>query len=41
MHPQCSKDLMDKTKEELDDLDEYYCEDCRTRIQQEELEEDL
>ena len=32
VHPQCSKDLQSKTKEELDDMDEYYCEDCKARI---------
>jgi hypothetical protein len=39
LHPQCTSDLRDKSKQELDTIEEWYCEDCVARIQREE--EDL
>lgn len=38
LHPQCTSDLCDKTKEELDAIEEWYCEDCIARIQREDNE---
>lgn len=40
VHPQCTTDLKDKTKEELDEIQEWYCEDCIARIIKEEDDED-
>ena len=40
VHPQCTTDLSEKSKQELDDIEEYYCEDCRSRIKSEEQEDD-
>ena len=37
LHPQCTSDLRDKSKEELDAIEEWYCEDCVARINREEL----
>lgn len=36
LHPQCTSDLRDKSKPELDAIEEWYCEDCVARIQREE-----
>ncbi len=36
LHPQCTSDLRDKSKKELDTIEEWYCEDCVARIQREE-----
>ena len=38
LHPQCTTDLRSKTKEELDNMEEWYCEDCLARIRREEEE---
>ena len=38
LHPQCTTDLRDRSKEELDVMDEWYCEDCLARIKREEEE---
>jgi len=37
LHPQCTTDLRDKSKDELDAIEEWYCEDCIARINREEL----
>lgn len=39
VHPQCTTDLKDKSKEDLDNLQEWYCEDCVARIMKEEEED--
>ena len=39
VHPQCVGDLSTKTKEELDELQEYYCDECVSRIKKEEEDE--
>ena len=39
LHPQCTSDLRDKSKEELDTMEEWYCEDCLARISREEEEQ--
>ncbi len=36
MHPKCTADLANKSKEDLDELEEWYCEDCVERIRREE-----
>ena len=36
LHPQCTSDLKDMSKIELDSIEEWYCEDCVARIQKEE-----
>lgn len=36
LHPQCTSDLRDKSKSQLDAIEEWYCEDCVARIQREE-----
>ena len=28
LHPECATDLKDKDKEYLDDMEEWYCQDC-------------
>ena len=38
LHPQCTTDLRDKSKAELDTMEEWYCEDCQARISREEDE---
>ena len=38
LHPQCTTDLREKSKEELDTMEEWYCEDCLARIRREEEE---
>ena len=38
LHPQCTTDLRDKSKAELDIMEEWYCEDCLARISREEDE---
>ena len=40
LHPLCTIDLKDKPKEYLDDLDQWYCEDCRERIEREKEEDE-
>ena len=32
LHPQCTSDLKDMPKAELDSIEEWYCEDCVARI---------
>lgn len=39
LHPQCTSDLCEKSKEELDAIEEWYCEDCIARIQRENDEQ--
>jgi len=39
LHPQCTNDLKDRTQEELDVMEEWYCEDCVFRIKNEEEED--
>lgn len=39
LHPQCTTDLKDKSKEELDLIEEWLCEDCVSRAKREEEEE--
>jgi hypothetical protein len=39
LHPQCTTDLSNKSKEEVDLIEEWYCEDCIQRIQNEDDEE--
>ena len=41
LHPQCTNDLKDKTREELDAIEEWYCEDCVQRINKEDEEDRL
>lgn len=36
LHPQCTTDLRVKSKEELDAIEEWYCEDCVARIKKED-----
>lgn len=36
LHPQCTTDLRDKSKAQLDAMEEWYCEDCIARIQRED-----
>ena len=36
VHPQCTSDLRNKSKEELDAIEQWYCEDCIARIQAED-----
>ncbi len=40
LHPQCTTDLRSKSKEELDKMEEWYCEDCVLRIRHEEENHD-
>jgi hypothetical protein len=37
LHPQCTTDLKEMTKAELDAIEEWYCEDCVARIHKEEM----
>ena len=41
LHPQCTSDLRDKSKEQLDSIEQWYCEDCVARIHKEEQEEEM
>lgn len=38
VHPQCTEELKHKTKEELDAIEEWYCEECQVRIKREDEE---
>ena len=40
VHPQCTEELKNKSKEELDAIEEWYCEECQARIRKEDAEED-
>jgi len=39
LHPQCTSDLKNKTKDEVDLIEEWYCEDCIQRIKNEDDDE--
>lgn len=41
LHPECTADLHNISKEHIDNLDKWYCQVCRQRIQQEDEEEQL
>ena len=38
VHPQCTEELKHKSKEELDAIEEWYCEECQVRIKKEDEE---
>lgn len=38
LHPECTEDLRNISKEHIDNLDQWYCEACRRQIQQEDEE---
>ncbi|MFS8159782.1 MAG: hypothetical protein ACMG6E_06150 [Candidatus Roizmanbacteria bacterium] len=40
MHPSCTDDLKNRTQEELNEMDEWYCEECVGRINNEQNEDD-
>ena len=40
MHPQCTNDLKNRTQDELNTIDEWYCEECVERIQHEQREDE-
>lgn len=39
LHPQCTNELKSLGKDDLDDMEEWYCEECQVRIGREEQEE--